>query len=135
MRTFEFLYYCLYRMFNLVPRQGAKDENLASSFFSILLTTNTVMVLFILRYILPTRYLISSSFSNVLKIMLFSLFIIWYFLCKYYFLREKKFEKIIEKLEKKYIGKNKLIAILGMMYTICTFIGFIVLAMWLSRLS
>ena len=37
---FEFLYYCLYRMFALIKRVGVKDENLASLFYSILLFTN-----------------------------------------------------------------------------------------------
>ena len=99
-KSFEFLYYCLYRMFTLIKRVGEKDENLASSFFSILLSTTTITLFFPLRFIIPKGFFTPRPYDVLLKFTLGSIFIIWYFICKYYFLKKENYLRIIASYEK-----------------------------------
>ena len=133
-QVFEFLYYSLYRIFSLVKRSVEKDENLASSFFSILLSTNTGMILFVLRHVVPKGFFMQYPYDIILKLMYGSVFFIWYFTCKYYFLKKENYLKIISFYENKYTGKNKQMVLIGISYSIFTFLSFIGLAMWLSRI-
>src|SRR5437868_111906 len=106
-RIFDFLYYCLYRVFKLVKRVGEKDENLASLFYSILLSTNTLMILFFLKFLIP-KYLLSKDPHNILlKLISSSVFFIWYFYCKHYFLNKRNYLEVINIYEKKYGSKKK----------------------------
>ena len=131
---FEFIYYCLYRLFSTIKRVGEKDENLASSFFSILLSTNTSMLFFALRYILPKGYFTPYPYNYLLKIIFVSPFIFWYLFCKSYFLKKENFIRIINHYEVKYSNRNSQMVLIGILYTLVTFISFICLAMILSRL-
>jgi TRAP-type mannitol/chloroaromatic compound transport system permease small subunit len=133
--VFEFLYYSLYRVFKLVKRVGEKDENLAASFFSILLSTNTGMILFVLRYIVPKDlFLHHPSYNIFIKLMYVSVFVIWYLICKNYFLKKENYLRIISFYESKYKGRNNQMVIIGVLYSLITFSIFIALAIWLSRI-
>lgn len=133
--VFEFLYYSLYRVFNLVKRVGEKDENLASSFFSILISTNTGMILFVLRYIVPKDlFLHHPSYNIFIKLMYVLILVVWYFICKNYFLKKGNYLRIVSFYESKYEGRNNQMAIIGVLYSLFTFSSFIGLAMWLSRI-
>ena len=133
--VFEFLYYSLYRVFKLVKRVGEKDENLASSFFSILLSTNTGMILFVLRYIVPKDlFLQHPSYNIFIKLMYVSILVIWYLICKNYFLKNENYLRIVSFYESKYEGRNYQMAKIGVLYSLLTFSSFIGLAMWLSRI-
>jgi hypothetical protein len=132
---YEFLYYSLYRVFKLVKRVGEKDENLASSFFSILLSTNTGMILFVLRYIVPKDlFLQHPSYNIFIKLMYVSILVIWYLICKNYFLKKENYLRIVSFYESKYEGRNNQMVIIGVLYSLITFSSFIGLAMWLSRI-
>lgn len=134
-KLFEFLYYSLYRVFKLVKRVGEKDENLASSFFSILLSTNTGMILFVLRYVVPKDLLLQHSSCNIsIRLMYVSILVIWYLICKNYFLKKENYLRIVSFYESKYEGRNNQMAIAGVLYSLFTFSSFISLAMWLSRI-
>jgi hypothetical protein len=104
-KIFEFFYYSLYKVFKLVKRVDVKDENLASSFYAILLATNTGMILFILKYIVPMGLLNQFTFGIIIKLIFVSTFFFWYFLCNYYFLKIKNYKKVIIYYEKKYKDK------------------------------
>lgn len=132
---FEFLYYCLYRIFALIKRVGEKDENLASLFYSILLSTNSIMIFFPLKFIIPKGTFTPPPYNVLIKIILGSVFFIWYFVCKYYFLKKENYIKIITHYENKYEGQNKRMALVGITYSLITFISFISLAMVLSRIN
>lgn len=122
-------------MFALVKRVNVKDENLASTFFSILLSTNTMFFLLPLKFIIPLGTFTPPPYYNILKIVFGSFFLIWYFICKYYFLHKKKCVEIIAFYEQKGGEKNKQMAIYGILYCLLTFISFIVSAMVLSRIN
>jgi hypothetical protein len=119
-RIFDFLYYCLYRMFALIKRVGEKDENLASSFYAVLLSTNTLMLVALCKFYIPlhlvNQYLLKGSF--------FIFFFIWYFVCKYYFLKKENYLRIITIYEAKYKRRNKQMAVVGVFYSITTFLSF-----------
>lgn len=123
--TFEFLYYCLYRMFALIKRVGEKDENLASSFFSILLSTKTILLLFFLRYTEVNKIFLLHPYDRIFKVSIILIFVVWYFICRYYFLRKENYKRIVDFYEKKYSGKNRELALIGIIYSICTFLLFI----------
>ncbi len=133
-KLFDFLYYCLYRMFALFKRVGEKDENLTSSFFSILLTTNTIMLFFPLKFIIPKGFFNSSPLSFFLKIIFIGIFICWYLICKAYFLKNENYKRIISLYDKKYVDVKINIPLLGILYAVCTFISFICLAVILSHM-
>jgi hypothetical protein len=130
MKIFEFLYYCLYRIFALVKRVGEKDENLASSFYAVLLSTNVLSLLLLSKLIIPlnliNQYLLKGSF--------FIIFFIWYFVCKHYFLKKENYFRIISHYEEMFPGKKKQMALIGIAYFLLTPLTFIVLATWLSRM-
>lgn len=131
---FEFLYYCQYRMFALIKRVGEKDENLASFFYSVLLSTQSLTLLFFLRFIVPKGFFEQNPYNIILRVSLISVFFIWYFFCKYYFLKKENYKRIIILYEGKYPNKNSKIALIGIFYALLTFISFPVLAALLSKL-
>ena len=125
MKVFEFLYYCLYRMFALIKRVGEKDENLASLFYSVLLSTKTILLFFFLRYSEAKNIFLHYPYDRIFKIFMLIIFVAWYFVCKYYFIKKENYKKIIDFYEREYEGKNKKIALLGIVYSISTFLLFI----------
>jgi len=134
-KIFEYLYYCQYRMFALVKRIGENDENLASLFYSLLLSTNTGMALFVIRYIIPKDFFLQNpSFNAYVKLIYASVLFIWYFICKRYFIINENFIRIASFYENKYSGRNNQMALIGILYALFTFSSFIGLAMWLSRI-
>jgi hypothetical protein len=130
-KLFEFLYYCLYKMFALIKRVGEKDENLASFFYSILLSTKTILLFFFLRYTAAKNILL--HYDRIFKISMLMIFVIWYFVCKYYFIKKENYKKIVNFYEEEYKGKNKKMAFLGIVYSICTFLLFILPSLLQSK--
>ena len=132
---FEFLYYCLYRVFNLVKRVGEKDEELASSLYSILLSTNTIAFFSPLKFIIPKGALTPFPYNVLIKVVFISIFFIWYFICKNYFLKKDNCRRIILYYDGKYANKKAQLAIIGITFFILTPSVFICLATWLSRIE
>lgn len=128
MIVFDFLFYCLYRMFKLIKRNGIKDEELASSFYPILLSTNTMLIFFLLRYTDLSKVFLVPPFAYFLLIFLVLIFVIWNIVCKKYLVKKGNNIKIIQFYENKYTGSNNKMAFFGVLYTIMTFLIFIVLA-------
>src|SRR5688500_8789196 len=101
-RSFEFMYYCLYRAFALVERVEEKDERLASAFYSILLGTKCLLVFFILRYT-SLRYLfLQAPYSYLLQFTMLCTFIICFFWCKNYFIKKSNHVLIVKYYEDKF---------------------------------
>ena len=134
MIIFDFLFYCLYRVSGLPRRVGEKDETLASLFFSILLASNTIMIMFPLKFLIQKGTFDSVLLKVALKITLASIFFIWYFICKNYFLKHENYLRIIQKFAIKYKNRNKQMALIGIVYSLVTFVSFISAAFWLSRM-
>lgn len=130
MKIFEFLYYCLYRVFKLVKRVGVKDEYLAAKFYSILLSTNTIMLFFPLKFVIRKGVFTPFPYNLLIKIMLGSIFFIWYFICKNYFVKEENYIRIISSYENDYKP-----IVVGILYSIISFLSFITFAMILSRIN
>lgn len=122
-------------MFALVKRVGEKDENLASQFYSILLSTNLIMLFFFLKFVFPPGLLSKNHLGILLKVFLLAVFVLVYYACKRYFLTKKNYERIIEKYQFQYHNKNKIIALTGAMYALFTFISFLSLAVFLSHIK
>ena len=118
-------------MFALVKRVGEKDENLASFFYSILLSTHSVMLFFPIRYIAPKGFF--TPYSVLIKLSFGAIFFIWYFICKYYFLKKKNFIRVIATYEKKFLNINKRMAIIGITYSLVTFLSFYMTAVYLAN--
>lgn len=125
---FEFLYYCIYRMFTLIKRVGEKDENIASNFYSCLLSTYTVILFFPFRYIFPIGYFKPILNNLILKLTMVGVFFIWYLICRNYFLRKRNYIRILKSYDKKYVGKTQVLAIIGVTFSFLTFLTFIIIA-------
>lgn len=134
MRIIEFLYYCLFRMFALIKRKGERDENLAASFYAILLTTNLLMLSLPLKFVIPKGVLLAFPYSILIKTFILSCFFLMYHICKYFFLKKKHYLRVIPYYESKYEGKNKQLAFIGILYMVLTFGSFITLITWISRI-
>lgn len=126
-KVFDFFYYSLFRAFKLVKRVGVKDEDLASSFYSILLATNTGMLLILSRLIFPKFFFEKPVNDVFFKALFVGILVACHFICKYYFLKKENDAKIISYFEDKYPNKNALISIIGILYTILSFSGFIII--------
>ena len=128
---FEFLYYCLYRMFALIKRVGERDENLASQFYSGLLTTNFFCFLFFLKFVINL-----STFNEwLLKGGFFSLFIVSYIFCNIYFIKKQNYIRIINNYDLKYPDKKNILATVGIIYSMSTFLSFIILVSIISKIK
>lgn len=122
-------------MFALVKRVGEKDENLASSFYAMLLSTNMIAFFFPLKFLIPKGSLTPFPY-NVLTIMIFiSIFFFWNFVCNYYFLKKGNYSRIIENYEGKFPNKKKQLALIGVSYFILTPLIFISMAICLSKIT
>lgn len=132
-KVFDFLYYCLYRMFKLVKREGVKDENLAANFYPILLWTNTIMFTFPVRFFIPKGFFNPPLLNYSLRFFFLAIFIGWYFLCRQYFMKSGRYVEIFD-YYKAQEGSRKF-AMIGIVYSLGTFISFITIAMWISRIQ
>jgi hypothetical protein len=131
---FDFLYYCLYKMFKSLDRKEEKDEVSASSFYSILLSTNVGLILFPLKFIIPKGFFDPPLLNFSLKILLASIFVGLYFFCRHYFLTNKYYLDIFERYD--VISHNpKRSVIIGIGYSLTTFISFISIVSLLSDIK
>jgi hypothetical protein len=108
-------------MFALIKRQEERDENLASYFYSILLSTKTILLLFVLRYTKAKDLFLSYPYNFIFKIFIIFIFIIWYFVCKNYFIKQGNYRRINSYYEALYMNKNKRMALVGIIYCVFTF--------------
>ncbi|TPG40866.1 hypothetical protein EAH81_11025 [Flavobacterium pectinovorum] len=120
-------------MFASIKREGEKDENLASIFFSVLLSTNSLMIFFLLKYIFPKGYFSLFPYNIILKLMIGSVFLVWYFICNHYLLKRKNYKRIISFYENIYKEHNKKIAWIGVLYSLATFLVFYMTAIYLAN--
>ena len=129
---FEFLYYCLYRMMVLVKKER-ENEELASYCYFILLSTHSLMLFFPLRYVFPKGYFTPTINNIILKSTMAIVFVIWYFICKIYFLKKKNYIRIIQNYEQKFPDKKIKAAIAGIVYSLFTFLSFYVTAVYIAN--
>lgn len=127
---FEFLFYCLYQMSALVKRIGVRNEDIACFFYSLLLFLNTSVVFFTLRIVIPKGALGIIFNTLAIKLLLVLPFLVWYLICRHYFIKKNNARRIITKNEIKY--KNKNMAIIGVLYFIFSFLAFIGMVLLLS---
>lgn len=120
-----FLYYCQYGVFALIKRVGEKDENLASLLYSLLLSTNTIVFLFPLKFTIPKGALNPFPYNILKKAIFIAIFFVWCFLCKHYFLKKENYDSIITLYEKKFLGKKKQISQIGITYFLLSLLTFI----------
>jgi len=120
-------------MFALIKRVGEKDESLASSFYSILLCTNTFMFSFILKWFFGDNIFFHSLNGLIATLLFLLVYLAWYFTCKYYFLKKGNFRKILAYYPKKFEFNSWIGPTTGIVYTIVTFVSFIILAMSLNK--
>lgn len=130
MKIFDFFYYCLYRMFKLVKREGVKDENLAVNYYPILLWTNTIMLAFPIRFFLPRDLFNPPVLNYSMKCLFVLIFIGWYLWCRNYFMKSGRSNKIINHYNSL---DSKKYAVFGITYSLATFASFISIAIWVSR--
>jgi hypothetical protein len=129
---YDFFYYSLFRAFKLVKRVGVKDEDLASSFYSILLATNTGMLLILSRLIIPKSFFENTLNEIFFKLLFAGILLAWHFICKHYFLKKENDIRIVAYFEGRYSDKNTLISIIGILYTVISFLGFIIIGDWVN---
>lgn len=125
MIVFDFLFYSLFKVFNSIKRVGVRDEDLAATFFPILLTINSLMILIIIQSIMSYKFENIQSVKIGIYIISISLFIGWNRLCKIYFTKHKNDQRIISMLDLKYSNGKNFFMMIGIFYTLLTFIGFI----------
>lgn len=129
MIVLDFLFYIVFRAFRLIPRKEKIDHLLASSFLSILLTTNVICLLFIskLLQLLKVRYQITKIYW-----VIFLIYGCWYFFNKWYFIKSNRQENIILSFDNKYYNSFRIMGFLGFIYIFLTFFGFWSLAYFLK---
>jgi len=125
MKIVDFLFYSLYKIFNLIKRNGVRDEDLAASFFSVLLFINSLMLIIACIFTFDITFQNSTEFKLVSIVLSISIFIASSRFCKNYFIKDKNDEKIISRYNMKYPREKKLFVLLGILYATFTFISFI----------
>lgn len=132
-QAFEFLFYCLYRMFKVVKRQGVKDEDLAVLFYSMVLWTNFETLLFPLRFVIPKGYFDPPLLRYSLTTLHVSMIFVLYFFCRRYFIASRRYQRIFEYFENP--KTNNRHAFIGIAYSLASFVSFIFFAMAISRIK
>jgi hypothetical protein len=132
MRILNFLYYILYRTFYQYSAKKEMMPNGTSLLLTMLLSTNIIMIIFPLKFIIPKGTLIPFPYNLIVRIILLSVFVINRYAFKSYFVKKENYVWIIDKYDSKYKDKIKWIKIIGFLYTILTPISFIVLAIIIS---
>lgn len=129
MLVINFLYYTIYRVFRLIPRKEPIDHKLACSFFSILVFTNILTILAISKVVGVNWGHASLKYYFVL------IFIVVYFLFKRYYIGLKNYKGIIITNDKLYKSSkySYMIPLIGIIYMMITFLGFISLAVFISN--
>ena len=116
-------------MFATVKRVGEKDENLASSFYSILLSTKLMLPLILLiKYFHLSNIFIGYPFNYRINLFIGVVFLLIYFSCKYYFIKLDNYKRIVKYYENQFFGKNKAMALIGLLYSVSTFSLFFIIA-------
>lgn len=132
MKIIIFLYYTLFKALYKYSVKKKMMPNGTSLLLTMLLSTNTLMYTFPLKFVIPKGFLL--PYDAYVKLFLGSIFFIWYFILKRYFIEKKNYVWIIEKYDIKYKDRIKLIRIMGFIYLILTPISFLFLAIIISRL-
>lgn len=133
MKLTNFLYYILFRAIYQYSVKKEMMPNGTSLLLTLLLSTNTILFFsMILRFSFTKGFFL--PYDNCIKIFFGSIFFIWYFILKRYFIEKENYVWIIEKYDAKYKDRIKLIRIIGFLYLILSPISFIVLMVVLSRI-
>lgn len=132
-KIFDFLYFGLYSMFALIKRVGEEDESLASSFYSILLCTNTFLFLFVVKWFFGNNFFFQPLNRFLSTLFMVVVYLVWYFTCRHYFLKKENFRRILAQYQKNFEVNKWIGSLIGIVYTIITFLSFIILAMCLSK--
>lgn len=117
---FNFIFYCLFKMFALVKRQGVKNESLATSYYAVLVGTNIVSVIVIVNKHIPVE--IYSKILSIILVLL--LFVLLQHLFGHYFLLHDRFKQIISKYSLAANPSQMLYPIIGILYSVLTFLIF-----------
>lgn len=130
---FEFIYYCIYRVFKLFKRSGARDEELASSYFAILLWINTLMIVMFARFFIPKGSLNPPLLRYAVVGFLILIFFAWNWFCKNFFVKSNRYITISEFYDARY-GDARNPVLIGIAYALVTFLSFIGIVSWLSTI-
>lgn len=132
MKIINFLYYILFKALYQYSDKKEMVPNGVNLLLTMLIATNSLMCTFPLKFVIPKGFL--HPYDGYVKLFLGSIFFIWFFILKKYFISDKNYVLIIEKYDEQYINSAKLIRFLGFLYIILTPTSFLFLAMFLSRL-
>lgn len=133
-KIFDFLYYCLHRMFKALKRKDENDEHSACSFYSLLLSTNTMLLFSPLKFIIPTGSLDLPLLKYSLNVFLVLIFVAWYFFCRWYFLKTDYYLKVISRFDS--ISYNaRGVIVIGILYSILTPLIFIIALTFISKIN
>jgi hypothetical protein len=124
----QFLYYIVYRVFKLIPRKESIDYKLASSFCAGLFWLNAITIL-----ILAGLFNLIHD-AMILKILLVTIFGLFYFFNRWYFIKKENYKTIISLFDTRYQSRDYLIPSLGIIYIIGTFFGFWALGFYLGKI-
>lgn len=123
MNLFKFLYFTTYSFFYKYSQKRELVPKATSKLLSLLLSTNTLMLFFFIRYTEGKNLFRIYPYNYFLKIIMLLIFVMWYFICDHYFIKKGKYEKIIEYYMNKYPENN--FGIIGILYIIGTLVSFI----------
>lgn len=135
---FDFLFYCLYRMFSALRKSNRVEnsasiesiESLTTWVYTLLLSTNTIMLLFPLKFIIPEGSLDPPLLKYSVQILLASVFVGWYFFCRNYFLNNGHYREIDSRYDESNGNSRKPLTI-GIVYSLLTPISFITTATYI----
>jgi hypothetical protein len=71
--------------------------------------------------------------SIVLRVSFIIVFIVWYFICKSYFIYSERYSSIISFYLKEYPSREKKFALLGILFSLFTFILFYLVSIYLAN--
>lgn len=135
MKMINFLYYTLSRAFYEYSEKKEKVPNGASLLLTLLLSINTLMLTFSLKFIIPKGALTLFPYNIMIRVIFGSIFFLWYFFCRRFYVKKGNYIWIIEKYDKKYKERIKEIRYIGFLYTFLTPLCFIILAFFISRIE
>lgn len=135
MKIINFLFYSLYKGFSTIKRENVRNEDIIYPFLGLLLSTNTIMLFFSLKFIFGKETFTSNVPNLLLKLFFAGTFFAWYFFCKKYYFKNKNDAKVIKYYSNRFPFSSNKFVFIGILYTLGTFISFIYFAAILSRIN
>lgn len=96
MKIINFLFYSLYKGFSTIKRENVRNEDIIYPFLGLLLSTNTIMLFFPLKFIFGKETFTSNVPNLLLKLFFAGTFFAWCFFCKKYYFKNKNDAKVIK---------------------------------------